>query len=1135
MTLESEIWAGWENLATVKQSKLRSQQDNARYGEKYRAQERLRNCIEDEAQVLSQLRRCCPELYHGDFGVTLSDKSIAKLLAKVLEGSGGYSYRNRHNFLVKGLLKGSKELGWSMTIPAPVTVELTEPSMFTPESFSELSDGRALYKAFWAGQHQTTPKKTESNQRHEAGQLLFSCLMDSACLSRHWLGRLPEGIRQGCGVHQKIVWVELEQEVTGDQTGLVTGNKGRRRRFFPAPTTQLLLQRWYERWHNDWPKQARSQEYATAQALLLEYATGLGKSVGISRVNYSRLFSMAETRVAQQLPGFLVHYLRSRDLGTSIPEANWLRLVSGKHLAVADGPTESLERGMPSNLLGIELLPLSRDFPDQFQLFYRLKRIIDKKKGGTKQPRRRAETLAAVKEFGKTEALAPVTQLLTIWAYSLLRMRNGGRYKLRPSSVVRYLDLIGKHLLAQASAFRNPAAMDEDEWQAIYDNCLMSAKGKSSGVSSMLADFHKFLRINYDAPAVEIERAAGSQRVDAHIITPREYGIAKRILRQRTRDELSDVLELVLILGFRCGLRRGEVWSRLINDFDGFDNPAISRVELLVRPNKWAGIKSWCGTRRLPLWSLLEEEELALLRSFYRRRRDRLVGSGTHHALFAQDMASGNPFDEDEVFGVITDTLKLVTKDNYFKFHRLRHSFVSFTLLRLMETDRQKHIPASWACGDEGKSLFPIRDRPLALVVSAEHSFSPLAQVSLWAGHASSSETLYSYSHLLDWLARSYIWERRNPLLSVQEQSALLGKKSGAVEKYRNRSKAQYQSYAAEVCDVFVRQWRKTALRKLPKLSDRPISIPNLHVVQGEAWSPDERLLAAYELAYQTEEVVENLAGEKHPRGLEAAAEKLKVPIIDAERWINNAKILMSMLSSRERFPAKELAARGPEPKKPRLSTGGQDIKRPLDQKDPSRGWPEVPGVFMAPPRTPKGLRYSTRWYQELLDWEARSPQEAQNTMRMVLEHAQRTRARIKVRAVEEQIKFGSLLKVLGLAPQLRLEVSCLPDADKKRIRKHWAVRFGVPLFAVSINPVESPEARIGINGRPHLFVEELKDLVKYSDDEERRKNYDTFWRALRFALMSALVVTGKLRAGTRKGAKKSGVLTEFDELLIDG
>lgn len=1112
MSEPETIWSGWTGLLTSTRVSSLSQVKTVTFGEQYRAEQRLQQRIEDEHRVLEILRNHYPRLYRGDADLVLDDSELESLQRTVLDDVGGYSLKHRNNFLVRGLTLGVKKLGWQMSVPAPMTVDQTEPSFFTPRAYERFSEYKKLYEAFWQDLHAPVEGTEDVRQRIEAGQLLFSCLMDSSWLSKHWFDRLPEAIRAGASLHDEIVWLNLGQEYAQ----LSSDSMDRRRRFFPAPVTQLLLQRWYKNWSNSWPKEPGREHFVSAATLLKMYTDRVATASGLRKWTRSQLISMAEIAGAHHLPGVLVHYLRSPELGTPIPEANWLRLISGKLVEGATKASESDEFSTPRRAMAIDPSEDPAGFPDQFVLFGELKRSVDKKRPGTAKHLEKAKILANLSAFKKDQRLTPILQLLTAWAYALVS--NGGiaNRGLNPASVVRYLDWIGKPLIAQANALISPAELDGDEWQAIYDNCLATSKGQPGEIAGRLADFHDFLQVNYGVPDVELDSAGGPRRVDARLVTPKEYDDAKRLLRQHHDSELGEILELILILAYRCGLRRREAWSRLLNDFDGLDNPVISRVEMIVRPTKWSGIKSWAGVRRLPLWLLLTDEEFGKLESYYQRRKARIVGRGTNHPLIAQDMMSGAPCDEKLVFDSITKTLRFVTGDDFIRFHHLRHSFVSITFLRLMETKHHRVIPDEWVCGDHGQRLVPQRDKPLINCVSAAYACNAIELLSMWSGHSSPAETLRSYSHLLDWLVRSYLWDRRNPELSVDSQAALLGKTSEAVERYRNRKKVKRLFHATDVCKVFVQQWPKTTLKKLPRFlakprKEMPVEEPVITSVRKVS------LMSAYELAYRSLEMVKDLSGGEHPRGLENAAALTKVPMAEAIRWMNNAGILASLRSSRKREMTKEKAKAGPIAPKSRLSTGTDKVKRDPQMKDPSRRWPELPN-FVAPPNTPAARRYCASWYEKLLDWAEQEPIRAHVAMIIVIAHSQRSRARIKVREVERQICYSALLKILHLGSRRRLEVRIAPGRDKKQARRYWAERFDLPISSVWVKEVTDPEVNMRRyrNGRVHLEVIEPEELLRYSeteDGEAGRKKHNSFWEALRFAIMSALIVTADLSA----------------------
>lgn len=327
MTTEAEVWIGW----TTKRAKVLNPKDDPVFGDQQRAIDRATNRAQDEDVVIARLRENYPALYRGDQDVFLSDSEMESLLEKVLDGRGGHSYRNRHNFLIKGLMKGSRTLAWRLKVPAPITVALPEQSLFTPESYAKLGGGNALYDAFWKDLHTPMSDDELSPQNRDAGQLLFSCLMDSACLSPYWFSLLPASIQRGCSVRSGLVWLDLEPEPLEDLKDIDD-----RRRFFPAPITQLLLQRWSDRWHQkgggtSWPLEVKGQGSFSAKTLLLRYTDMLSKARGLRKASHSRLISVAETRAAQQMPTVLAHYLRSPKLGKSVSETNFLRLISGEH------------------------------------------------------------------------------------------------------------------------------------------------------------------------------------------------------------------------------------------------------------------------------------------------------------------------------------------------------------------------------------------------------------------------------------------------------------------------------------------------------------------------------------------------------------------------------------------------------------------------------------------------------------------------------------------------------------------------------------------------------------------------------------------------------------------------------------
>ena len=79
-------------------------------------------------------------------------------------------------------------------------------------------------------------------------------------------------------------------------------------------------------------------------------------------------------------------------------------------------------------------------------------------------------------------------------------------------------------------------------------------------------------------------------------------------------EYLRSVLRLIVILAFRCGLRRSEVFYLMADDFDDADY-------LHVRNNSLRRVKTSNATRSIPAGILLSKGELAELNLFLAERR----------------------------------------------------------------------------------------------------------------------------------------------------------------------------------------------------------------------------------------------------------------------------------------------------------------------------------------------------------------------------------------------------------------------------------------------------------------------------------------------------------------------------------
>lgn len=240
-----------------------------------------------------------------------------------------------------------------------------------------------------------------------------------------------------------------------------------------------------------------------------------------------------------------------------------------------------------------------------------------------------------------------------------------------------------------------------------------------------------------------------------------------------TQPESRQQLALVLvILGFRCGLRREEARKVKIDDVLLGGIP-----ELLIRCLEDRTLKSDNALRGALLDIFLEPEELELIRQWWVGRTGKKCQPGEF--LFGGE-AEDLKVVPATIFDTINEIMRRVTGDPNIVFHHLRDSFATWGFLRLMYSV-VRPLPCllfapseTTAWLENGKTFRPERlyrhNRP-----TRKHAYL-LARL---MGHGSPATTLGSYIHCLDWLLASALNQskRMSPDESTIEMaSGLTGK-----------------------------------------------------------------------------------------------------------------------------------------------------------------------------------------------------------------------------------------------------------------------------------------------------------------------------------------------------------------------
>jgi integrase len=264
--------------------------------------------------------------------------------------------------------------------------------------------------------------------------------------------------------------------------------------------------------------------------------------------------------------------------------------------------------------------------------------------------------------------------------------------------------------------------------------------------------FHKYLVEHAGVGPLDelayLQKPFGLLHVDANFITVDEYFRVLEYISDPVRpvdDYLRRVLRLIVILAFRCGLRRSEVFYLMANDFDDADY-------LHVRNNSLRRVKTSNAARSIPVGVLLSEDELTELNEFLAERRE-LYHEGL--ILFGKKGEVDVSLDPDSLIDKIHTAMREELKDKSLKLHHLRHSFATLMTVKLMPNGTDFVRRFVGARGDKTLEwLMEVRDGKSfreRLFGTSEIRSLDLQAVAHLLGHGSPATSVEHYIHSLDW------------------------------------------------------------------------------------------------------------------------------------------------------------------------------------------------------------------------------------------------------------------------------------------------------------------------------------------------------------------------------------------------
>ena len=619
------------------------------------------------------------------------------------------------------------------------------------------------------------------------GQLLYTAARFGNLLRKDLLTSLFKSLRQTAPVqHNNVTWFEL------------SGDANEQYQWIPDPISSALLPRYFQlRYDNNWQSDPLFLELKWLACL--HHFLRKSHCRPIASFRAKQLFSTLKARSSITHTPCHLNVATGEEPNMSLTTGGFTRLVGYHHaIQVTDDAVEDDDIQIAPNTSAPkapaqqEDKHLDRVITDCSEAIKLVKKALSDYHSQSEQT---SETITdneiakSLKELSQSLlaigmkphfTLLPITKLLIEWAAMRLVSQNKWSGKLKPNSIVTYLNYIfiplaqtfaGHDIVTNLS---NNSLLNQQSWNiADLDEYYMEIMDQAPSMRSqlmrakVLRDFHLFLEKAYNIePSYVCSTMVmqGSKRqpsmVDANILLPHEYQQTCNILLKRVKLSLepaSDFIPLMLlVLGFRCGLRRREALFLRASDIQtpGATGISISPLtELLVSPFEQRQLKSKAAERRLPLGQLFNQSEIEWFNDFLTLRQQ----AGPSLFLFCTS-SPDKPADADTVFLPLVNQLKLITQDSGFRYHRLRHSFVTWTFWYWQQHKYPNAHPL--------KPLLQ-HDVMLHLVKARHHYFNQatnnairgeLHAVSVMAGHSSPSMTLLHYLHSVHWCQSAEAW-----------------------------------------------------------------------------------------------------------------------------------------------------------------------------------------------------------------------------------------------------------------------------------------------------------------------------------------------------------------------------------------
>ena len=741
-----EFWSGWPlTRITVKNT----------YGDQGRARNQQVRALREEKKLLNLLDALVPGASTGQPNLEIFDSQIEPLNAHIQQhAEAGRGAMRLRRFLREGLVAGSSELNWSVTIP-PGETRLTNPTNpHEPASF-ELIQALRL-QAIEFEKILTADFLASQSSELRWGQFIFSAVVLGGLSDKKALAQLPPKHLE-LQYHQDYLWLDLFDVITQENL------KARRglRRWFIDPISAILYTQLPAL-----PKAASNKDYwPELERLLHAFLNYLAKQAGqpghfSCSKTIKTFFSAVRTHQHLLLPPYLAQYCSGEVNSSAWPVEAWQRILFSQRPAL--NPDLQIELPVLETAPAIRRVEQSASGQQIKAMHRKISEALHRKKG-LPEPTFKSVQDKLLMLQSEVEQVSTLSACMLAW----FKERHLKK-EIKRSSAYQQFTSLSSDLITVIDD-RTFVGFDSEEFLGAYEDILERtvASATRANKADLLRRFHAYA---VHAVGIAPLNANLTQEdifalPDAELLTETEYQKIYRVFHTHKNTRDGRVLLLMLILGFRCGLRISEAQNIRLEDLQyrwmmsarpqetgddkASNNEAVRykdltsvAITLLIRPNKYNTGKTINSQRQLPLNLLLNDDERYELLSYHQLQRQ-MVGDGRENAfLFSQSTNNAEPLDFTHPQQILHDALREMTGNPSLRYHHLRHSFASHLAQCLQGDDAPLEINEHWRNHLKPKT----------------QTRKNLFQMADFIGHSSPQVTLNHYVHNLDVLLRNQLW-----------------------------------------------------------------------------------------------------------------------------------------------------------------------------------------------------------------------------------------------------------------------------------------------------------------------------------------------------------------------------------------